>query len=217
MSEPILQARDIWLEYDGGRTVLALRGIDMAVEAGAFLGIMGPSGSGKSSLFHVLAGLRRPTRGLVTFLSAPWPFPIGRGALRRRASLGFVFQEPFLIPHWTVAENIRVQACTSNPGRIDRLGADLGIAHLLDEFPDRLSAGERQRVSVARALVNDPVLVLADEPTACLDTENGRNVMKILTESIGRAALVVCSHDSRMLAGATRVYRMEDGAFLSPT
>jgi len=211
MTDPLLQARDLWLDYSGTRTVRALRGVDLRVEAGAFVGIMGPSGSGKSSLLYALAGLRRPSRGTVALQELPWRFPIGLDAARRRALLGFVFQEPFLIPHWTIAENIRVQQTSSGRTRIDDLAAKLEISHVLGEFPDRVSAGERQRASVARALVNDPILVLADEPTSCLDTENGLNVMRVLREALGRAGLVVCSHDPRMIASASRVWRMKDG------
>ena len=211
MTDSLIEAKDLWLDYAGARMVRALRGVNLSVEPGSFIGVLGPSGSGKSSLLYALAGLRRPSRGTVVFQQSPWPYPIGLGAARRRLLLGFVFQEPFLIPHWTIAENIRVQQTGPCGARIEELAAKLGILHLLGEFPDRLSAGERQRASVARALVNDPILVLADEPTSCLDTENGRNVMSVLGEALGRAALVVCSHDPRMLAGASRVYRMEDG------
>ncbi len=211
MSEPIVQARDLWLEYGGARSVRALRGLTLAVEAGTFVGIMGPSGSGKSSLLYALAGLRRPTRGSVAFQGAAWPERIAHGSDRRRSSLGFVFQEPFLVAHWTVGENIAVQQTKPNAARIQALAASLGIERLLDEVPDRLSAGERQRASIARALVNDPMLVLADEPTSCLDTDSGRNAMSVLAAARRKAALVVCSHDARMLSGADIRYRLEDG------
>lgn len=214
MSARLLEAKNLWLDYAGPRTSHALRGIDLAVESGSFVGVMGPSGAGKSSLLCVLAGLRQPSRGEVSFRGTPWPFPIGLGADRRRVSIGFVFQEPFLVPHWTIAENLRVQQFVPRRDRIVELASRLGIARLLDEFPDRLSAGERQRASVARALVNDPLLILADEPTSCLDSENGLNVMNLLTETLGRAALVVCTHDHRMLSGASQLFRMEDGTLL---
>jgi len=211
MTPVVLEARDVWLDYDSGRPVHALRGVDLGLRRGDFLGVMGPSGSGKSSLLYVLAGLRRPTRGLVTFLGRPWPERAGDAAERRLSSVGFVFQEPLLIPHLTLRENALAASLDPDDARVVTLARRLGMEDLLDEFPARVSAGERQRAGLVRALVNDPVLVLADEPTACLDTANGLNVMRLLAETAREAALVVCSHDRRMLAFADRIRRIEDG------
>ena len=214
MTSAVVRARDLWLEYAsaGGRgSVWALRGIDLDVEPGSFVGIMGPSGSGKSSLLHVLAGLLPPTRGSVEFRDSPWRYPVARSSETRRTAVGIVFQDPFLVSHWTLAENLRVQQLVASGEAIGAIADRLGIRSLLGEFPDRVSAGERQRAAVARALVNGPGLILADEPTSCLDSENGRNVMRVLSGKRGEAALVVCSHDPRMLEGADRHYRIEDG------
>lgn len=217
MSDVVLQAREVCLDYDdGARVTHALRNVTLAVKAGEFVGIMGPSGSGKSSLLYLFSGLRRPTLGEILFRGKPWPFPIGRGAEQRRTSIGLVFQEPLLVPHWTIEENISAGNGSLPEGAVERVVEPLGISALLDEFPDRLSMGERQRASVARALVHRPALVLADEPTSALDTANGRSVMRALVHSAEQTAVVVCSHDRRMLSGADRVYSLEDGVITFP-
>jgi len=214
MSEPRLVARDVELDLeDGARTRQVLRGIGLSVAAGEFVGLMGPSGSGKSSLLFVLSGLRAPTKGSVEALGAAWPNPPARGAAMRRRSLGLVLQDPFLIPYLTVRENAEAQALDEAAhARIAPLAESLGIAALLDAFPEMLSTGERQRASILRALVNDPAIVLADEPTAHLDAASGLAVIDLLARSAERAALLVTSHDPRMLERAGRVLRLADGA-----
>jgi putative ABC transport system ATP-binding protein len=213
MSTPLLEAQDVWLEYrDGTRSANVLRGISLDLAAGHSLGIMGPSGSGKSSLLLVLAGLRAPTRGSVRLSGVEWPSNPGASADRRRRHVGFVFQESFLVPHLTVRENARLQAWSlAAVGKIPALAESLGIRALLDELPGRMSAGERQRGGILRALVNDPPLILADEPTSSLDHETGLEVMDLLWRCAGGAALVVCSHDPSMLARASRVLQLRGG------
>jgi len=213
MSTPLLEARDVWLEYrDGTRAAKALRGVSLELAAGQSLGIMGPSGSGKSSLLLVLAGLRAPTRGSVRLGGVEWPSNPGANADRRRRQVGFVFQESFLVPHLTLRENARLQAA-SRPAveRVTSLAESLGIRALLDELPGRISAGERQRGGILRALVNDPLLILADEPTSSLDHETGLEVVDLLWRCAGDAALVICSHDPSMLERANRVLHLRDG------
>lgn len=213
MSEPLLAAHDLWLEYrDGSRTAHALRGVSLNLAAGESLGIMGPSGSGKSSLLLVLGGLRRPSRGAVRLGEEEWPRDLGASADRRRRQVGLVFQESFLVPHLTLRENARLQAVNrAAVEKITPLAESLGIQALLDALPGRMSAGERQRGGILRALVNDPLLVLADEPTSNLDHERGLEVVDLLWRCVGRAALVVCSHDSSMLTRAGRVHHLRDG------
>jgi putative ABC transport system ATP-binding protein len=126
--------------------------------------------------------------------------------------VGFVFQESFLVSHLTLRENARIQATSSTAvQRITVLADSLGIRALLDELPGRMSAGERQRGGILRALVNDPLLILADEPTSSLDHETGLEVMDLLWRYAGGAALVVCSHDPSMLERAGRVLQLRDG------
>ena len=213
MSEPLLRARDVWLEYpDATRRVTALRNVDLVVTRGASIGIMGPSGSGKSSLLLVLGGLRRPTRGSVTLDGAEWPPHAGTSADVRRRRVGFVFQQPFLVPYLTLRENARIQAWDrAAVARIAPLAGRLGLEPLLDELPERLSMGERQRGAVLRALVNDPAVVIADEPTASLDHENAVRVMDLLWDFAGPAAVIVCSHDPRMLERAALRYVLDGG------
>ena len=213
MNNPILEARDVWLEYrDGARAAKVLRGVSLDLTAGQSLGIMGPSGSGKSSLLLVLAGLRAPSQGTVRLGGVQWPSNPGTSSDRRRRQVGFVFQESFLVPHLTLRENARLQATGPNAvGRITTLAESLGIRALLDEMPGRISAGERQRGGILRALVNDPLLILADEPTSSLDHETGLAVVELLMRCAGNAALVICSHDASMLAQANRVLQLRDG------
>lgn len=213
MSQPLLEAHDLWLEYrDGNRTARALRGVSLEVGAGQSLGIMGPSGSGKSSLLLVLGGLRWPARGVVRLAGVEWPRDPGASADRRRRQVGFVFQESFLVPHLTLRENARLQAVDRIAAeRITPLARSLGIHALLDAFPARMSAGERQRGAILRALVNDPLLVLADEPTSNLDHQNGLEVMDLLWRCAAGAALLVCSHDPSMLERADRLEHLLDG------
>jgi putative ABC transport system ATP-binding protein len=210
---PVLEARDASLVYLGGRRrVAAVRAATLQVRAGEFVGLVGPSGSGKSSLLFLLGGLRRPTTGAVRYLGEEWPADADRSAARRRREVGFVFQEPFLIPHLTVRENATVQVLPDTPARrLDELADRLGLSALLEERPAFLSLGERQRAGALRALLNDPALLLADEPTASLDRANAEQVVALLTRNLGRSALVLVTHDPLILARADRVLRVEDG------
>jgi putative ABC transport system ATP-binding protein len=174
---------------------------------------VGPSGSGKSSLLFLLAGLRRPTAGHVELLGRRLADAPDANAEARRRHVGFVFQEPFLVPYLSVRENALVAAADPEaPARVEALAARVGVTALLDERPHRLSGGERQRAGLLRALVNAPDLVLADEPTAFLDHPTGHAVMDVLRAQVGRASLVVVTHDPEMLVGADRVLHLRDGA-----
>ena len=211
--EVVLETRALSLVYgEGPRHVLAVEALDLEIRRGTFTGVVGPSGSGKSSLLFLLAGLRRPTAGEVRLLGAPLPTRPDAAAELRRRHVGFVFQEPFLVPYLSVRENALVHAAAPDaPARVEALAARIGLLPLLDERPHRLSGGERQRAGVLRALVNDPALLLADEPTAFLDHPTGHAVMDLLREQVGRAALVVVTHDPEMLRGADRVLHLRDG------
>lgn len=210
----VLAARGLSLVYgEGPRRVRAVANLELEVRRGEFVGLVGPSGSGKSSLLFLLAGLRRPTAGHVELLSRRLEDAPDRNADARRRHVGFVFQEPFLVPYLSVRENALVAALDADAGpRVEALAARVGVTPLLDERPHRLSGGERQRAGLLRALVNAPDLVLADEPTAFLDHPTGHAVMDVLRAEVGRAALVVVTHDPEMLAGADRVLHLRDGA-----
>jgi len=213
-ADVVLAARGLALVYgEGPRRVRAVTGLELEVRRGEFVGLVGPSGSGKSSLLFLLAGLRRPTAGHVELLGRPLAAAPDVNADARRRHVGFVFQEPFLVPYLSVRENALVAAVDASAGpRVEALAARVGVTGLLDERPHRLSGGERQRAGLLRALVNDPDLILADEPTAFLDHPTGHAVMDVLREQGRRSALVVVTHDPEMLAGADRVLHLRDGA-----
>ncbi|MHC5011338.1 MAG: ABC transporter ATP-binding protein [Planctomycetota bacterium] len=215
---PILQAEGLSLEYrDGDRRVRAVDGIDLRLSRGEFMGLVGPSGSGKSSLLFLLAGLRAPDAGRVRVNGIELPRKPDLGADIRRRHVGFLFQEPFLVPYLSVREN--ALAHTSDPeasARLDALAAEIGMSSLLDERPHRLSGGERQRAGILRALAHAPDLVLADEPTANLDQATGHAVMDALRNHAQQSALLVVTHDEGMLRGAGRILRLRDGRVRTP-
>jgi putative ABC transport system ATP-binding protein len=210
---PVLEAHELALEYhDGTRVVRAVDGIGLSVSRGEFVGLVGPSGSGKSSLLFLLAGLRAPTSGTVRLMGRELPRAADASADLRRRHVGFLFQEPFLVPYLSVRENALAHATDPGSGaRVEEVAARIGMTHLLDERPHRLSGGERQRAGILRALAQGPDLVLADEPTGSLDQATGRAVMAALRAHAAGAALVVVTHDHGMLEGADRVLHLRDG------
>ena len=212
-ADVLLRATDLELEYlDGSRRVRAVDGISFEVRRGEFVGLVGPSGSGKSSLLFLLAGLRHPTAGHVELLGEALPRNPDRSAALRRRHVGFLFQEPFLVPYLDVRENALSHATDAEaPARLEQLAGAIGMGSMLDERPHRLSGGERQRASLLRALANAPDLVLADEPTANLDQTTGHAVMEVLRAQTRDAGLIVVTHDRGMLDGADRVLFLRDG------
>lgn len=203
---------------DGERTTYALRDVTVALTPGRFYGIMGPSGSGKSSLLYVLSGLKRPTEGTARFGSFVYTGRTEPEVTRlRREKFGFVFQQPFLMNYLTVLENVLLAA----PDRDRRAGekaqrylADLGLGGLAHKLPSQLSGGEKQRVSVARAMMNEPEVIFADEPTASLDHTNGHRVVDTLAAWRARGTVVIVTHDPEMLADADAVLLLRDGALV---
>jgi putative ABC transport system ATP-binding protein len=201
----------------------ALDHIDLHVERGEFVAIMGPSGCGKSTLLNILGTIDRPTAGAYLFdgtdiARAPEPDL----AKLRRDRLGFVFQSFNLIDELTITENIALGlAYRAIPAREkkDRIAAAMdrvAIAHRRDHFPHQLSGGQQQRAAIARAIVGDPSLILADEPTGNLDTENGAQVMEILTElNAGGATIVMVTHSPAHADIAKRTVHMLDGRILT--
>ena len=209
----LLRARDLSLEYhDGARRICAVDGVDIDVARGEFVGLVGPSGSGKSSLLFLLAGLRAPTAGAVELLGQPLPRQPEASAALRRRHVGFLFQEPFLVPYLDVRENALGHVRDDEAAaRLEALAEAIGMRTMLAERPHRLSGGERQRASLLRALANGPDLVLADQPTANLDQATGHAVMDVLRAQTRHAALLVVTHDPGMLEGADRVLFLRDG------
>jgi putative ABC transport system ATP-binding protein len=201
-----------------GGLVRAVAGIDLRVDPGTSLAIVGPSGCGKSTLLGLIAGLEAPTSGRVVVGEAEVSsMPDDDRARLRRHQLGLVFQAGNLLPFLTVLENVSQQlALTGSADGYERcvtmLGG-LGLGDDLDKLPDQLSGGMRQRVAVARALIHDPRLILADEPTGSLDTDNSAVVIDLLLAAQEQegATLVVVTHDAAVAGRLDRTLRLRDG------
>jgi len=220
MSELVIQARDVRKVYHAGDVdVPALRGVDLEVDRGEFVSIVGPSGSGKSTLFYILGALTPPTSGLVrihgkdlTKLS-----DAERTALRK-SEVGFVFQKYNLLPTLTAEDNIAIACHIAGKNglkdaRFREVLELLGITHRLHHKPRALSGGEQQRVAIARAIVNHPSILLADEPTGNLDTENSKVVLGLLrelNERLGQTVLMI-THNPEAAAYGHRTVHMLDG------
>jgi putative ABC transport system ATP-binding protein len=218
---PLLEARRLSKTYRQGKvTVEALSGVDLAIGAGEFVVIAGISGSGKSTLLHLLGGLDRPDQGEVRFAGADLAArtEAERTELRRR-QIGFVFQAFNLVPVLSAYENVEYGLWLSGVAKAERRqrveGAleAVGLAQRMSHRPDHLSGGERQRVALARALVQEPRVILADEPTASLDSRTAGEMLHLLLELNARhgATFVFATHDSALVAHAPRVLHLVDG------
>lgn len=199
--------------HDHGREVFACREVTLDVRPGEFIGILGPSGSGKSSLLYLLSGLKIPTSGDVAYEGMRLgDLPDDERSRLRLREFGFIFQQPYLLGYLTSLENVLVSASNgaSRADAMDLLDA-LGIADKSHRLPHELSVGERQRTCVARALLGQPKVVFADEPTAALDHATGKHVVDLLNEHRGSGSLVMVTHDPSMLEGADRTLRIAEG------
>lgn len=212
----MIQSKEASLVYqDHGRDVYACREVNLTVAPGEFLGILGPSGSGKSSLLYLLSGLKTPTSGQILFEGQDLQsLDDAARAKVRLKEFGFVFQYPYLLGYLSALENV----CVARPDQDLREQAEallvtLGLESKLRRLPHELSGGERQRVCVARALLGNPRAIFADEPTASLDHTNGTQVVKLLNQHRGDGALIMVTHDPSMLEEADRIVRLEDGEF----
>ncbi len=206
-------------EMGAGVTVEALRGIRLAIEAGEYLAIMGPSGSGKSTLLNLMGCLDRPTRGryLLGGEDVSRLSDAELSAVRGRR-IGFVFQSFNLIPQLTALENIEVPLFYQGVPRRERrrrseaLAEQVGLKARVHHRPNELSGGERQRVAIARALANDPLILLADEPTGNLDSRTGAEILEIFDRLAERGrTLIIVTHDPDVGRRAQRIVRMADG------
>jgi putative ABC transport system ATP-binding protein len=218
----MLSAQDLALDYRSGTSVAhAVDTVSLSVDQGSFVGLIGPSGSGKSSLMYLLSGLKRPTRGTVAFDGQDYREISTPGLMQlRRQRYGFVFQQHFLINYLTTLENVMVGAVKRNHDVVayaQELLRRVGLGDKLRQRPYQLSIGERQRVAVARALVHRPSIVFADEPTASLDQATGHEVINLLVDYRRDAggSVVVVTHDPAMLTDADRVLQMRDGRLSS--
>jgi putative ABC transport system ATP-binding protein len=221
MTQTMIEANGIRMALgEGASRVEALKGVDLWLGGGELTLLMGPSGSGKTTLLSVLGCMLSPTSGSVNIRGRAVTGLDGEELARvRRENIGFVFQSYHLFPTLTAAENVRLaldvrgDRSTGARAKADNALAMVALAHKARAFPRALSGGEQQRVAVARAIVGDPSVILADEPTAALDSENGQAVMTVLAElakDTSRAMFIV-THDPRIMPFADRILRIEDG------
>ena len=222
----VLRARGLRKEYGKGEgLVRAVDGVDLDIGAGETVAVMGPSGCGKSTLLHLLGGLDRPSGGEVS-LNGRRIDDIGETALARmrRTDVGFVFQAFHLMEELTAIENVELSALLAGRSpraarrRAEELLEQVGLADRARFLPSALSGGQRQRVAIARALSNEPLVVLADEPTGNLDSAATLDVLQLF-ESLHESGqtLVIVTHDARIAATADRMISMRDGAFVDET
>jgi putative ABC transport system ATP-binding protein len=220
---PVLAADNLRKTYDTGEArVTALAGVSFTLERGDFVALMGPSGCGKSTLLHIAGAMDRPTSGTIRLgdrdLSALEDDDLTRV---RREQVGFVFQFFNLLPTLTVGDNIALPCLLAGVAppeaeqRARTLADRVGIAHRLQHFPQQISGGEMQRAAIARALIHQPSLVVADEPTGNLDSENGAIVLSLLTalnQELG-VTILLATHAAEVAATAKRRLMMRDGRF----
>jgi len=201
----------------GAEEVRALRGVDLSIAAGELLAIIGPSGAGKTTLLHILGCLDQPTRGEVLFDGVNTSnMPESELVQLRREKIGFVFQQFYLIPGLSVFDNIALPLLFSKKqasrSKILALAEMVGLEHRLDHSPAQLSGGEMQRAAIARGLVNDPEILLADEPTGNLDSENSDKIYALLRSlSQNGLATVMITHNTELAARAQRTVQIRDG------
>ena len=224
MSDAIIQANQLGKEYDGGYKTAALVDVDLAIERHTFSCIMGPSGHGKSTLLHLLGGLDRATSGdvFVNGSSLAGMAPEVLAEFRNR-TIGFVFQFFNLIPVLTVLENVQVAMMLAGVPekeqreRATRLLESLDLMEKLEARPNQLSGGQRQRVAVARALANDPDILMMDEPTGNLDSKSEAELLDLVGALHGKGkTILVVTHSDTVAARAERIIRIRDGRIVSP-
>jgi putative ABC transport system ATP-binding protein len=220
----VVQATNLTKEFERGQVkVVALDNVDLEVRRGEFVALMGPSGSGKSTLLHLIAGMDRPTRGRLTVLDEE-PASMGERALARWRNhhIGFVFQSFNLIPVLTAQENVDLPLKLTSLSRARRREMSItalklvGLEDRLDHLPRQLSGGQEQRVGIARAIVTDPDIVLADEPTGNLDAASAKEVLSLLQQLNKQfnKTIIMVTHDPHSASAAARVIHLDKGKFV---
>ena len=204
----------------GGDFFTALKDVELTLSKGEFTGLVGPSGSGKTTLLNIIGGLDSPTEGQVSVLGqALNDTSHGERALLRRKHMGFIFQSYNLLPVYTVFENVELPLILNKIDKNERRSMveqaveSVGLTDKMDSRPNMLSGGECQRTAIARAIVHQPALVLADEPTANLDAENSHHIMKILSnlnQEIS-TSFIFATHDEKIMAYLRRIIHLDDG------
>jgi putative ABC transport system ATP-binding protein len=204
----------------GGDFFTALKNIDLTLNKGEFTGLIGPSGSGKTTLLNIIGGLDSPTEGRVSVLGqALNDTSHGERARLRRKHMGFIFQSYNLLPVYTVFENVELPLILNKIDKDERRSMveqaveSVGLTDKMESRPNMLSGGECQRTAIARAIVHQPALVLADEPTANLDAENSHHIMKILSNLNQEmsTSFIFATHDEKIMAYLRRIIHLEDG------
>lgn len=217
---PVYEAVSLTKQFDGGQ-IAALRGVDFQIQEGEFVAITGPSGCGKSTLLQLLGSLDFPTDGILKFRGQSIAGLKDPAAFRAH-DIGFIFQAFHLLPTFTVSENVQIPMFEGNLPRSQRMERatqllkSVGLEHRLKNFPTTLSGGERQRVAIARSLANGPSVLLADEPTGNLDSENAQVIIELLGQlhrDLGMT-LIMVTHDPSIAQQAGRIIRMKDGRVL---
>ncbi|HAO80565.1 MAG TPA: ABC transporter [Verrucomicrobia subdivision 3 bacterium] len=225
MSEPILSARGLKKTYAvGKRTLEVLRGVDLEISRGDFVALRGASGTGKSTLLHLIGGLDSPNAGEIIFCGQNLAaFSESRLTNFRNRRVGFIFQAYHLLPELTALENVCLPAriARTPAAQAEKRGRELlarvGLGERLEHKPSELSGGEQQRVAIARALVNEPELLLADEPTGNLDSHTGGEIIELLKQlrAEKQMTLIIATHDAKVAATAPRVIELVDGLIAS--
>ncbi len=221
MSETLITLERVCKVYQvGEENFTALNDVSLEVGAGAFMSFVGPSGSGKTTVLNLIGGLDRPTTGNIIFKGANLE-KMSRDQLAayRRENIGFIFQTYNLLPVYSVYENVLFPLILNGQKesevreRVNAMVAKVGLEDQVNKKPAQLSGGQCQRVAIARALVKDPLLILADEPTANLDSENSRQILELMQELNHeyKAAVIFSTHDERVTRYIRREVRLEDG------
>lgn len=221
--KPMIQVCGVSRSFENGR-IQALRCVDVSIARGEFLAIVGPSGSGKSTLLQLLGALDRPTSGEIFFEQKPLSLDRDLAAFRSH-TIGFIFQSFHLLPTLTALENVQIPmfemdwSAVQRRKRAEELLVRVGLAGRLHQPPAHLSGGERQRVAIARSLANEPKLILADEPTGNLDSENAQATMQLLNDLQKEkgATLIVVTHDPQVVSQVKRKIRLLDGRVVEDT
>lgn len=222
INDQLLSGNNIWKEYSSGEqeSLVVLKGVHLTISRGEVVVIVGPSGAGKSTLLHILGGLDRPTKGEVWFNGKNiFLYNEDELAHHRNKSIGFVFQFHHLLPEFTAVENVAMPAMLSGESlsssrkKAEALLQEVGLGDRLNHKPNELSGGEQQRVAVARALVNDPLLVLADEPSGNLDEETGKKLHELLINIAQKRAVtfIIATHNPDLANRAERTIRIVNG------
>lgn len=215
----LIEVNDVSKSFmDGTKTIQALKKTSFSVDAGEFVALIGPSGSGKSTLLTIIGGLQQPDEGKVLIQNKKFSEVDDKERTQLRFDeLGFILQASNLIPFLTVKDQLhlvdKINKEETDADYVNELLEQLGIEELANKYPGDLSGGEKQRVAIARALYHDPSVILADEPTASLDSERAFEVVEILAKSTKRnkKATIMVTHDERLVGYCDKVYRMVDG------